>query len=66
MTEEEIAELKQLAAMMYPYFAESEEGAGVCTEPAGADEACPPGGCSDCGWNSKPVWDALIRLGVDI
>lgn len=49
VTDEEVAELKQLAAKMYGMVAESED-IWEYLEPVGSDEACPPSDCSDCGW----------------
>lgn len=65
MTDEEVEELKKLAAQMYGMVAESED-IWECHEPTGSEEACPPTGCSDCGWCGSKLRDALLRLGVDI
>ena len=65
VTDEEVAELKRLSAKMYGVLAESED-IWECLEPTGSDEACPPSGCSDCGWHGSSLRDALLRLGVEI
>ena len=50
MTDEEVGELRRLAAQMYGMIRDS-ENVSDCLEPTGDDDACPPGGCSDCEWH---------------
>ena len=65
MTDEEVAELKQLAAEMYGMLDETGD-IWECHEPTGDDGACPPSGCDDCGWHGSNLRDALLRLDVEI
>ena len=48
MTDEEIEELKRLAAQMYTMVVNTCD-VFECLEPTGEDDACPPSGCEDCG-----------------
>ena len=65
MTDDEADELRQLAARMYMMVKDCED-VSDCLEPTGVDDACPPCGCSDCGWWQDTLRDSLLRLGCDI
>ena len=65
MGDDDVEELRVLAAAMYRRLVEIED-IGECLEPTGADDACPPCGCSDCGWWQDTLRDSLLRLGCDI
>lgn len=65
MADEEVDELRRLTAQMYRMLEHSED-VDECLEPMGLDDACPPRGCSDCGWHQTPLRDSLLQLGVPI